>query len=178
MTTVLWRPENENIWKLVSYCKFLKIIRLLFLCKLQKREFVKWRLHAYAYYVFSLSTFFQIMEETFVYTVNNQQKVRSMNGIISIFKNLVQWGYIILLTLQLSIIIRKCKSVKALIHYFHIPWITPKDPPSICSNIMDLLNIIIILYMSIFRNNYILRHLCENKTGKRHTDFDRKMKDS
>ncbi len=58
------------------------------------------------------------MDVTSVYTVTNQKKVRSMNGIINIFKNLVQWGDIILLTLQLSIIKRKFKSVKALTNLF------------------------------------------------------------
>ncbi len=60
----------------------------------------------------------------------------------------VQWGDIISLTLQPSIIKSKFKSVKEQIT-FNIPWITPKDPPSIRSNITDLLNIIIVIYVYI-----------------------------
>ncbi len=41
----------------------------------------------------------QIMGVTSIYTVNNQQKFHSVKTITSIFKNWVQWGDIILLTL-------------------------------------------------------------------------------
>ncbi len=34
------------------------------------------------------------------------------------------------------------------------------------------------LHMSIFHNNYILQHPCENKPGKRREDLGRKIKDS
>ncbi len=62
--------------------------------------------------------FVLILGVTSVYTVNNQQKVCTMNAIISIFKNWLRWGDIILLTLQQLIIKRKFKSVKALTNYF------------------------------------------------------------
>ncbi len=62
--------------------------------------------------------FAQIMGVTSVYTVNNQQKVRSMIAMISIFKNWMQWGDIILHALQPSNFKSTFKSVNVLTNYF------------------------------------------------------------
>ncbi len=59
-----------------------------------------------------------MMGVTSVYTVNNQQKVRSMIAMISIFKNWMQWGDIILHALQPSNFKSTFKSVNVLTNYF------------------------------------------------------------
>ncbi len=61
------------------------------------------------------------MGVTSFYPVNNQQKVRSVNVIVSILKNWVQWGDIILLTLQPSIIrqLRKFNLPQELLKQFY-----------------------------------------------------------
>ncbi len=68
----------------------------------------------------ALCTFFlhphdtaQIMGVTSVYTVNNQQKVCSVNAKTCIFKNWVQWGDIILNDTLLDFLLYFCGNLLA-----------------------------------------------------------------
>ncbi len=97
------------------------------------------------------------------YAVNNQQKVRSVNTIVSILKNWVQWVDIILLTLQPSIIKRTFKSVKALTIYFHHTMNNSLGssfyPPQYDGRV------------KYHYSNICLYFITSNKPGKRHEDL-------